>query len=273
MRFVYTNHSGIEFVLDGSSGIGIQMNDAKGWSWADGGTNRPRYTRPIRTYDATLSFTDKAAFDTFSAACESDMYENEAGTLTYNGWALKCFFEVAKVDFSCDFARSASVTIRSFGGIWHRDTVIELLASNPTPSGGFDYPHDYPIDFGSAPSGQQTISIDSASPVNVKLIVYGEVSNPKVTIGSQIYQVNTTVESGGYLVIDPIQKGVPGASVYKRSRTGVYANCFDSRERGDKGSGTYIFDTVDSGEQLVQWDGTFGFDLHLIESRGEPTWS
>lgn len=94
------------------------------------------------------------------------------------------------------------------------------------------------------------------------LRIYGSVSKPLVKIGDNTYQVNVSLNAGERLEIDSRRKTV------KLVHTDGYAeNVLWSAVKE-----YYIFEKIVAGTQIVAWNGSFSFDLILIDKRSEPLW-
>ena len=131
-----------------------------------------------------------------------------------------------------------------------------------------DYPHNYPHDY-QATSSTADVTPSVLTPSDVYLAVYGPAVNPYVIVGGNRYQVNVTVPSGGYLVVDGRDK-----TINLTLADGTVQNVFSSGVRGGgAGGGSYIFERVPAGTSEVTYDGSFGFDLGWYEEEGEPPWS
>lgn len=131
-----------------------------------------------------------------------------------------------------------------------------------------DYPFDYAYDYMSLTSGS-TITPSVLTPSDVRLTIYGAVSNPYVIVGGNRYQVNVNVPAGGYLVVDGREKTITLVLA-----DGTRQNVFGAGVRGTGlGGGAYIFEPIKGGVQDVQWSGAFGFELAWYEDEGEPPWS
>lgn len=134
--------------------------------------------------------------------------------------------------------------------------------------GLLNYPHDYEYDYVES-SSTNTVETSVLTPSNINIIIYGPATNPAITIGGNVYQVNTTVPSGGYLTIDGREK-----TIVLTLANGTTQNAFAYGLRGTgAGGGSYIFEPIKSGLQSVSWDGSFGFDLGWYEEEGEPPWN
>ena len=96
------------------------------------------------------------------------------------------------------------------------------------------------------------------------ITVYGPCTNPRITIGGNIYEVKTKLDTGEYLLIDS-----RAGTIYRVRVNGIKVNEFDSRNT-EEGS---VFKKIQPGYNLISWDGTFGFDLLLYVERSEPEWT
>lgn len=144
------------------------------------------------------------------------------------------------------------------------------VGAEPTPYEVtyLDYPHDYSYDYQKTSyTGDITPSV--LTPSDVHLVIYGPAVNPYVIVGGNRYQVNVTVPSGGYVVVDGRDK-----TIMLTLADGTVQNVFSSGVRGGgSGGGTYVFEKVPAGTSEVTYDGSFGFDLGWYEEEGEPPWN
>lgn len=100
--------------------------------------------------------------------------------------------------------------------------------------------------------------------------IYGPIKHPLVSIiNSQnkdlrvtISFPNTEVPNDGYLTIDSLNK-----EAYVTDREGQVTNVFGSRDPD-----YYLWDYIPGGLNIIQWDGTFIFDVTIYEERSEPKW-
>lgn len=127
---------------------------------------------------------------------------------------------------------------------------------------GFGYPFDYPYDY-SVSHLSRNIVCDSVGSCDFKLLIYGEAVNPSIVIGGHVYAINGTIGKGETLLIDSLTK-----TITLTTALGNKVNWFDKRGRKD-----YIFESIPSGTNPVNWSGSFGFDLTVIEKRSEPRWT
>lgn len=144
-------------------------------------------------------------------------------------------------------------------------TNAKLTIVMEDPTWTMEETRDFPYDYMHIDHSWQAISNPGPLPCPPRITIYGFAENPTVRIGSNTYQVNTTVPIGSRLVIDSRSK-----EVYEISRTGALTNKLDKRRRGAKGEGAYVFEKVPVGRSLVTFDGSFGFDVTLIHESEMP---
>lgn len=156
---------------------------------------------------------------------------------------------------------NSSVEIYSADGGNHVVSVKSVGSGVSTGGSSADYPFDYPFEYYTKLVGD-SINNTGFTASNFKLIVYGACVSPFVSIGGHTYKVNCTVGENEYLTIDSAEK-----KIYITSNTGEVINKFNARGRED-----YIFEKIPPGTHDVVWDGSFGFDVILLEERSEPKW-
>jgi phage-related protein len=127
---------------------------------------------------------------------------------------------------------------------------------------GIGYPYDYPYDYGLSVVSRNIVC-ESTRSCDFRIVIYGEAVNPSVVIGGHAYAVNGTIGKGETLLIDSVTK-----TITLTTANGNKINWFDKRSRKE-----YIFEPLPVGKNLVNWSGTFGFDLTVIEKRSEPRWT
>lgn len=126
---------------------------------------------------------------------------------------------------------------------------------------GLDYPYDYPSDFSSKVL-LSTLENKSHLPMDFKMVIYGPVINPMVTVENNIYKINTEVKANEYLVIDTREH-----IVALIDNVGNKTLKYNSRDKKYD-----VFAKIPSGVHSVQWDGSFGFDVTAYQRRSEPEW-
>ena len=127
---------------------------------------------------------------------------------------------------------------------------------------GADYEVKYAHDYAVNVCGK-TIHCDSVGKNAFRILIYGEAVNPHITIGGHAYAINGTVGEGETLLIDSTAK-----TITLTTASGSTVNWFDKRSRD-----SYIFEPIPAGDSEVLWNGSFRFDLTIIEKRSEPRWT
>ena len=138
----------------------------------------------------------------------------------------------------------------------------ESLKLSPSPQLG----QYYMVPFNDKERGkvaQFLLGYPAFADANFKLVIYGAVTNPAITIGGHVYQVNCTVAAGEYLTIDSLTK-----KIFLTGSGGAVTNKFNDRNRD-----SYIFEKIPAGANAVAWSGSFGFDVTIYEERSEPKWT
>lgn len=273
----YRNHLGESFKF-GENGAYINGNDLHDYAWnaTKKGSRISSLDRVVSTRKLPVIILCTSESDGIEKrnklfeTVEKDALATEHGKLIVGDYYMRCFVtKSAKSSYSkTDKKMIAALTVTTDFPYWVKETTFSF-----TRSGGvspvdtetvtyLDYPYDFPADYAqSGDSGDVTNSGFAGS--NFKLIIYGECDNPAIYIGGQKYQVNCKVEDGEYLTIDSISK-----KIYLTQYDGTTVNKFSNRDKG-----SYIFEKIPAGSSHVLWDGTFGFDLTIIDERSEPKWT
>lgn len=240
----------------------------RSWSYRLGYRDMLSATRPAREAQVDLSTTAQQA-DAIRRAFDADVANGKPGTLVAEGeWRQRALFVKAEPSYAMAGYVGTRLTLLLLDGAWSKLKVVQFTATEEVESTDLDYPHDYPHDYAISISSN---SIDTGllSPSPVFLRVYGPAVSPYVVVGSNRYQLNVTVPSGGYVVVDGQKK-----TITLVTQDGTKTNAFASGERGSgAGGGAYIFEDVPAGYSTVSWDGSFGFDLGWYDMEGEPPWN
>ena len=71
-----------------------------------------------------------------------------------------------------------------------------------------------------------------------------------------------------YVVVDGREK-----SVVLYDIDGNATDAYALRQRGARGSGSYVFERVAPGYNAVAWDNSFGFEVRAYVERSAPKWT
>lgn len=195
-----------------------------------------------------------------------DIVKNQQGKLYFNDYYLKCnvfssekdlqsyVVPYAKIDLGiiCNRVKWIKEETYSF---YMSNTDVQELAENKI------YSYRYPYKYGAA-GGQGSVRNNGVIENDILIMVYGPATNPLVTIGGNIYQVNTTLESNERLEINTLEQ-----TCYKITAYGDKINCFNDR---DKSRQLYV--KLLPGANTVVWNNSFNFDIVVFNARSEPLW-
>lgn len=145
---------------------------------------------------------------------------------------------------------------------WIEDKRISFKATDGQQSGGIEFPIGFPFDLGKTSRGKNAVNNTHYIPTSFLLTIYGPCVNPTITIGGNVYKVNTTVGVGEYLEVDSINK-----TVRRKTSTG-FVNEYNNRAKSQS-----IFEPIQPGINALIWSGTFSFDLTLHQERSELKWT
>lgn len=195
---------------------------------------------------------------------EPDIDAREPGTLEVGsgGWSLRCWIiGGSPTNYWMDdrFAEFA-LTLLVEDPVWTREELVRFEPAADS-SGGVDFPIEFPFDF-QPDAGTRSVSNAGMFPCDWTWRVYGPATNPYVRIGTDLHRVNANVPDGSRLEVDTGEH-----TVRIVSSDGTTEDAYAYRERGGKGSGSYLFERIPVGDSSVTWDGSFYFDIVLRESR------
>lgn len=274
-KIKYINHI-MEEMNWGESGIFVNYNDLRDFSWNYYSENNKissfykgivKKTVPIIIYcqDEKEGIEKK---NRLFEVCEKDVIAAQHGKLIIGDYYLKCYVTASK---KSNYLQSkgyleATLTIATDYASWIKETKTtfrSLGSETGTGNAGqnLDFPHDYPFDYTSELNDKRlnnTGFIDSA----FQIVIYGSCTNPAISINGHTYQVNVEVSDNEYLTIDSMTK-----KITLTRYDGKQVNCFQYRNRE-----SYIFEKIPPGNNIVTWNGAFGFDVVLLEERSEPKW-
>lgn len=201
-------------------------------------------------------------FDRITEIFDYDTYKNIQGRFYIGDYFIYCnVISSQSSDINIHRGKiKTSFTFTTDKSYWLKETkyVFEKFENS---SSGLTYPFTYPFTYG-ASQGIRSIMNESLKESDFIMIVYGPVSNPAISIGNNIYIVNTDVTSQEYLVIDSRER-----KTYKVNNVGEHENMFANR-----GLGNSIFTKIKTGLNDVSWSGAFGFDLYVYNERSKPKW-
>ena len=137
-------------------------------------------------------------------------------------------------------------------------SIVTFSKYNALSGTGYDYSYNYMTDVQS----QKTITNPGSVPCDFIINIQGYVDHPILKIGDNIVSVDVEVPYGAHLTIDSTKKTVIMTLI-----DGTEINCFGARDPD-----YYLFERIPYGRNVVTWNGSFIWELKLIEERSEPRW-
>lgn len=273
-EFIYENHLGRRLV-GREVGIFLNANELRDYSWNyDVVNNRiARFFRSVTSRKLPLMIccsSKEEANDIRNdllELAETDIDAMLPGKIYTGEYYTTGYITASKKSDYRMHGRYCLIelTLTSVNPAWSREKTHVFGGSQDTVQtnrSGVDYPFDYKYDFSVTTTTRQLVC-EGIKPNNFKLRIYGEATNPSVMIGGHIYAVNGMVKAGESLVIDSLNK-----TITLTTASGTKLNWFNNRSRE-----SYIFQPIPAGLNNVMYNGSFKFDLIIIEERSEPKWT
>ena len=237
------------------------------YEWEESSGSYLGFNRKVKKKTMKMDiFTDKtkyhAAIDYLYEVFEKDILANSPGKLHFCGSYLNCYITVSeKSNWESDIFMTLSLNLLT-DGVWMTEVGYVFENRGITSSNNKFYPGKYPYRYANGMNNTYIINPHFADS-NFKLILYGPVVNPQISIGGNIYLVNIVLEANERLEIDSSL-----GTVIKVMSTGEQVSAFHNRQKKRN-----FFKKIPPGRQSVVWPGNFAFDLILYEERSEPKWN
>ncbi|MEJ8734573.1 hypothetical protein [Mediterraneibacter sp. ICN-202921] len=231
------------------------------------------FTKGIAKKSLTLSILNYSkeayynAIDKFHEAVEYDVLNKTPGRLFVGKQYLQCYIiSSQKTEWENDIELlDNNIEIVIEYPFWITEQKFEFKPSTGEQTGEYlDFDFDVPFDLLGDQKGVGNINYEHYSSCNFLMTIYGPCTTPRITIGSNVYEVKTKLDTGEYLQIDS-----RAGTVYRTRTNGLKVNEFDNRST-ESGS---IFEKIQPGYNLVSWDGSFGIDILIYKERSEPEWT
>lgn len=266
-KIKYVNHLNEVFEF-GVNDVYIDENDLRDFVWLyDKYTKRvSNFRKDINTKKLPIKAVGSNRFNRLNELLnitEKDVVDEIYGRLYVGAWyiegyvfkgAFKGYTDNNAVDFSLEFVTVSSSWIRPSDYNYRTDTYGS--------ESGLGYPYDYPYAYRSKLNIKQIVN-EFYTPANFKMIIYGPVNNPSVTIGGHIYNVDCDILSNEYLTIDSVAK-----TIVLTKQDGTKQNKFNSRNVQ-----SYVFQPIPNGVNTMSTTSEFDFDITLLEERSSPVWT
>lgn len=202
----------------------------------------------------------------FADITEIDVLSKKPGRIYVNDYYLECFLlEMIPKDYEEFYnAIDNDVELTSFHPFWAKEilTVFTPHKDVDETEWMLDYPHDYDYDYWAV--GTASMAVDNPAIYKSEFIIQinGAADNPAIEINGHIYRVDHPVGAGEVLEIRSTEK-----TITLIRANGERLNLFNYRNKE-----FYIFEKIPSGINIVHWNGSFEFELTLLEKRSEPKW-
>lgn len=272
-NFIFENHLGQRF--DGlANGVFLNSNELRDYTWNYEAINNriSRFYRSIRSRKLPLivkcqSLEDaKLVKNKLLELAETDIYSLLPGKVYINGYYTTGYITAStKKDYLINPQYcKIELTLTSAEPAWYTEKTHTFSNKQENASvigSGADYPFDYKYDYAVFMKNKQIVC-DSIISNKFKLRIYGEATNPTITIADHQYMINGMIKAGETLLIDGLNK-----TITLMTAQGNRINWFNKRNRA-----SYIFEPIQPGINDVRYNGSFDFDLTIVEERSEPKW-
>lgn len=273
-NFIYENHLGQKFIgLE--NGVFLNANELRDYSWSyDVINNRiSRFYKGVTPRKLPLLVCCSTAEEANEVrnrlldVAEVDVAAMQPGKIYTGDYYTTGFITASKKTDYRKHGRYCRVdlTLTSSNPSWSKETVYvfgKASQEETTTQSGADFPFDYKYDYMSSNASRQVVC-DTIRSNNFRLKIYGEAVNPSITINGNVYKVNGMVRADETLVVDSLNK-----TITLTTDTGEKVNWFNNRSRE-----SYIFEPIAPGQADILYNGSFDFDLVIIEERSEPRWT
>lgn len=210
-----------------------------------------------------------AAIDELNSIFEVDIFDNKAGKITVGPWYTYGYITASDTsDWQYGAAvAEKKVTLTSERQAWY--SVLKRTSWGnkvQTSAAAFDKQYEpsylYDYDYTNGAGSQLILTNPSVNASEFVLTVQGAATSPYLKIGENVYHITADVPAGAVLVVDSTKK-----TALMTQADGTVINMFSARDADYN-----IFARIESGANPVVYDGTFLWQLDVIEERSEPRW-
>lgn len=196
---------------------------------------------------------------------QTDIDAEIPGVLHIGEYSLKCYVVGCEnSDYINNDVLYKTLRIIPVDAVWSKEVTVNFTNEILADTGEEDFPCDYEYDY-KADVTVNAIENSFGAPCGFKIIIYGPCENPSIIIGGNIYKINYSISGNQYAMIT---SSGSQKTVILTKNDGEKVNLFQYREKSNS-----IFQKIPKGISTVTWDGTFKFDVVLLDERGEPEWN
>lgn len=211
------------------------------------------------------------AMDKLDNVTEKDIISGKPGRLYVGESYLNCYISATEKDrwiYDLENVESA-LTVKTDYPYWIMEVpyVFKKAQDALKSSLGLDYDYEYEYEY-AGNENIQYLTNEHYTDSGFRMIIYGPCINPAVRISGHLYEVQTTLYDGEYLVVDSSTRYTQDRAIYKVNTEGTQVSLFNSRNKDSE-----IWRKIPPGKSTVTWNGDFGFDLILFNERGTPLWT
>ena len=195
---------------------------------------------------------------------EKDIISKTPGMLQYGDWYLPGYFTSKKTMgfYKCSNSIRLTLGFVTDAEKWCREYKYTYRINDVAiEERGLGYAYSYPYDFLSSINTQNAYNYSDVESDFI-LQIYGPAINPEVTVGENIYKVDTELYRNEHLVINTKKK-----TIIRTTSKGEKINEYAKRSLEN-----YIFQKIPSGMSIVTVTPNCNFDIVVIEERSEPQW-
>lgn len=243
------------------------------YEWEETSYSNKIYGFQRRTFEKDLKldvFCKKSEFngcmDAMEMLISRDVIAGTPGKLHVNGEYLECYVKaVQKEEWEAGIYTIVTFTIISDRPFWISEESKSFYRRDDAgqEKTGLDYPFNYPFDYAMGDAGTEVWYLDAVGACPFTMVIYGPVTNPRLLINDNVYEIYTTLGDSEYLILDTNKH-----TIIKYLSNGTTSNLYNNRRMEQS-----VFDPLEPGRLTITWSGTFGFDLTAYIERSEPSWS
>ena len=179
---------------------------------------------------------------------------------------LSCYFVKSKKQSRYETVKKVIVNFSIIveKDMWIKESTLQFrYADLEVDTTGKYYPHNYPYSYGLGGGYNSSISVEAFGRMDFIITIYGYAHHPEICIGEHVYKVDYTIQPGEVLTIDSRKH-----KIILTKTNGITMNMFRYRDIRH-----YIFEKITAGELPVYWNGSYDWDILLLEERSEPEWT
>ena len=275
MEIYYLNNKGQKLYLDREPFYLLDSSDIVDYEWGyktNESTSRVYgFYRGVKTRKLDVAIvseskeTHMSDIDNIVKHFEYDIDYALPGKLYINNYYIPCYVHKSTKEARYINVKKSIVhfEIVKSGG-WIKETTFPFRwEEQEIDESGKTYPYNYPYNYGMGTGYNSEIEVESISDMNFILTIYGYAHNPEISIAGNTYRIDHGVASGEVLRINSKER-----TAYLTKPNGSTLSMFRYRYKD-----SWIYEKIPSGKLPVYWNGSFNFDLLLMEERSEPKWT